>query len=338
MTTSMPVDLTFRDLVISYLRRRGEIPWLDWLPLAQVASETPERWVAAFNQLSLEDQFDLVGFLRMPQAGPLAGALLLVLAHHADEIKDEQVRQFILEDAVEMRAHQASALQVIRTQLATQVAAAQERLQPAFDLADEIIRLEKELADIRRQEHDQDERFAQVHQLELEILRLETRRRILADYNEDERIRYREELRAEVDAMHQRKKEIEESIGRLIEQRAKVLAEVQTWQQRLQVTQKELQAALSNLNQLQQQVQEAQARINAASAEQRNLINQQQEIAAKIEKLDEDNRLRKSSLEDEKKKLKELEMAAQRSGLVELEQKVREVYAMLPDDLGDQSL
>lgn len=338
MVARVPASSTLRDVVIGLIHRRGPIPWLDWLPLAQTASEDPEALTTVFNQLSLEDQFDLINLLRRPDAGPLADALLIVLAGRAGEIADLQVRQFILEDAIQARDHQASALQMIRERLITRVESAKSRLQPDFDLAEEIISLERELAEIRSKEEDQDERFARVHELEMEILRLETRQRLLAHYDEKARKRDRDKLKAEVEALQAQKAELEEAIARVIGQRNGALEEVQKRERELHKNQRDLQTARERLAQLEHQAREAQESLKAVLAEQANLQNQQQEIARQIRQLEQDNKSRRNSLEGERKKLKELEIAAQRAGMVELEHKVREVYALLPDDLADQAL
>jgi len=337
MMTGIPVNPTLRDLVSSFLRRREPIPWLDWLPLAEVGADTPERLVAAFNELSLEQQFDLVGLLRKPDAGPLADAILIALARYAAEIQDDQVRQFVLEDASQSRAHQAAALEKIREQLSAQVAAARDRLQADFDLAQEIVRLENELADIRQREHNQDERFARVHELELEILRLETRRRILSHYDEAERRRYREELQAEVEALQQRKMALEEAIAAAIGERDKRLKDVRAKEQELQTRQAELQAAQSRLAALEQQVREAEAHLKKARNQQNDLQNRLQEIQAQIRQVEQDNRQRENLVKAERKKLAELQEAARWSGMAELERRVQEVYALLPDDLADRA-
>ena len=288
--TGIPVNPTLRDLVSSFLRRREPIPWLDWLPVAEIAADTPERLVAAFNELSLEQQFKLINLLRMPDAGPLADAILIALARYEAEIQDEQVRQFVLKDASQSRAHQASVLEKIREQLAAQVAAARNRLQADFDLAKEIVRLEQELAEIRQREYDQDERFARVHELELEILRLETRRRILTHYDEAERRRYHEALQAEVEALQQRKTALEEAIAAAIGEREKRLKEVQGRESELQTKQSELQAVQSRLDALEQQVRETEDRLRETRDQQANLQNRLQEIQVQSGQMEQSNR------------------------------------------------
>ena len=296
MMTGIPVNLTLRDLVSSYLRRQEPIPWLDWLPLAEIAADTPERLAAAFNELALKQQFDLVGLLRMPDAGPLADAIVIALARYAAEIQDDQVRQFILEDASQSRAHQASVLEKIREQLAAQVTAARNRLQADFDLAQEIVRLEQELAEIRQREYDQDERFARVHELEHEILTLEVRRRKLAEYDEAKRRHYLEALQAEVEALQQRKTALEEAIAAAIGEREKRLKEVQGRESELQTKQSELRDAQSRLDALEQQVRETEDRLRETRDQQANLQNRLQEIQVQSGQMEQSNRKKKDEV------------------------------------------
>lgn len=329
------------DLLVNFLRfgQRGmEISWLDWLPLARLVAEMPEHWPEALNRLELRDQFTLVELLRAPDAGPLADALLLLLAESANEIRDEQVRQHILEDAVPAREHQISALETVREQLNEKVQHNRQRLQEDFDLAAEIVRLERELADIRRQEHDLDERFAQVHALEQEILRLKTRLRILQHYDLEQRQAELARLQEEVEALQKRKDALEQAIAKAIGQRDRLLQEVQAMENECRIREQELQATQARVAELKQQLQNLEGRLRAAADEQIRLQNSQQDIQAQIRQMEDDNRRREAALKAERKKLQELQEATRRSGMAELECKVREVYALLPDDLADQAL
>lgn len=338
MVAQVPVSPTLLDMIVQLIRRRGPIPWLDWLPLAAIATENPESLTAALNRLSLEDQFDLITLLRKSDAGPLADALLIVLAERAGEITDLQMRQFILEDAVRARDRQALALETIRERLATRVDGVRNRLQDGFDLAGEIIRLERELAEIRSKEEDQDERFARVHELEMEIVRLETRQRLLAHYDEEARKRYRDKLKDEIQDLQKRKDKLEESIAQVIGERNNIQEKVQKCERKLQENQLDLNAARDRLAQLERKVEQMQKDLDDVRNEETNLQNQKENIDRQIRQLQQNNDVLKSTLKSERKKLQELEAAAQRAGMAELERKVREVYALLPDDLADQAL
>ncbi len=337
--------IDIRDLMISFLRRREPIPWLDWLPLAEIAADTPEQLAPTLNTIDLDEQFDLVNLLRMSDAGPLAHAVIITLAQYAGEIKDVQVRQYILMDTVDSWDRTASTLNKIHKRLSERVIADRQRLQEDFDLACEITRLERELADIRAKEHDQDERFARVHQLELEIQRLETRRRILTSYNETERRRYLETLQDKITPLQQRKTELEQAI-------ADAMSNVRTMECTLQEKRNELQKAAQlradlerqvqeKENELEQRKRELEQRMEELKTARRHYEDVQrrlQELQSQVERLEKEKQEKEALLKKEQQKLAELQKAAERSGRAELECKIQEVYALLPEDLVDRAV
>lgn len=327
-------------LAQGFLQRRGAIDWLEWLPLAQVAAEAPLCWAAAFNQLALEQQFSLMDLLRLPAAGPLADSLLILLATYASEIADEQVRQYVLEDAQSAHERHGARLQALQSQLqplTEQVGRARQRLQNDFDMAREIERLEQALAEMRGQENEQDERFARVHELERELLRLETHRRILAHYDEAERRGYLEQLRAEVTAQKERKAELEQGIAAAIAERDTRQREMDTARQQLDAVGREVGTGLEQATQLHQEL----ARLADELARQRNLeqrLRQEREqLRLQTVQQEQEERELRVRLQAECSRLQQLRETSQRAGMAELEQKVREVYALLPADLADQS-
>ena len=60
MNTDPITDDELKKLVNSYLGKTVPFHGLDWLPLAEIASESPERWVTTFNNLRDKQQFDLI--------------------------------------------------------------------------------------------------------------------------------------------------------------------------------------------------------------------------------------------------------------------------------------
>jgi DNA repair exonuclease SbcCD ATPase subunit len=337
--------IDIRDLMISFLSRRQPIPWLDWLPLAEIAVDTPEQLAPTLNTIELDKQFDLVNLLRMPDAGPLAHTIIITLAQYAGEIEDVQVRQYILMDTVDSWDCTASTLNKIHERLSERVIAKRKCLQKGFELAREITCLERELADIRAKEHDQDERFARVHQLELEIQRLETRRRILTSYNETERRHYLETLQAEIIPLQQRKTELEQAI-------ADAMSNMRTMERTLQEKRNELQEAAQLRADLERQVQEKEneleqrkreleqrmRELKTARCHHEDVQKRLQELQSQVERLEKEKQEKEALLKKEQQKLEELQKAAQRSGRAELERKIQEVYALLPEDLVDRAV
>lgn len=326
------------NLINSYFRRSDQIGWLDWLPLAEIAAESPEKWVAAFNTLSVEKQYDYLDLLRDSHAGPLADTLLAILAQSALEISDEQVRDFILEDAQKAHDRTAQRLQVLAERvlpLKEQVAWAEERLTKGFDLGQEITRLEAKLAELRARECGSDEEFARVHALEREIIRLETRRRILASYDTNGRIRYREELQAEVEAHSQRKDALERTIAEQIVRRDTVRREVAGLLAEQETIQAECDSGVNRVTTLSAAVEQLKHAAASAKAEVERIRLEHSSLLAEIERQEHNKRESRTYIEHSRTKLEDLQREAAQSGFSQVEAKIREVYSLLPPDQAD---
>jgi peptidoglycan hydrolase CwlO-like protein len=63
-----------------------------------------------------------------------------------------------------------------------------------------------------------------------------------------------------------------------------------------------------------------------------------QELQSQVERLEKEKQEKEALLKKEQQKLEELQKAAQRSGRAELERKIQEVYALLPEDLVDRAV
>lgn len=340
MTLSLetPVNTSLFELARGLAARHHPPEWLDWLPLAQAAADAPAQWVATFNRLDLQDQFRLLSGMFSPQGGVAAQALLLLLARHADQIEDDQARQIVLAGAAEAHEAQSRTLQALRETLKRYLPEAERRLSQDFDLAQDILRMQGELAHLREQEHARDLRSRNLHALEQEILDLAARQRILEAYDSETRTRRRDELRAGVERLEQRRRELEMSLAELRAQYDALAAPVEQLERELQQAQAQKQQAEERLNDLRQRLQEAQTRAQAAARESASLESQIQHAALQREQIEQENLARQKRLEAERQKLKELQESAARLRLVELETRVREVYGLLSDDLIDQDV
>lgn len=146
---------TCKTLIDALLARTATPDWLDWLPLLQTAADAPVAYLTAFQELSLEQQFQLIECLRLPGSGPLADGLLILLASRAEEIEDQQVRLYLLEDAQdawERHRQRLETLQAHLEPLTEAVTEARQRLEESFEQAQEIIRLEQALAQLQARE------------------------------------------------------------------------------------------------------------------------------------------------------------------------------------------
>ncbi|MBF0344832.1 MAG: hypothetical protein HQL06_11450 [Nitrospirae bacterium] len=334
-------------IVSSHLKRTGQLQWQDWLPLAVLAVEAPERWIETFNHLGSEQQYDLINLLRDDQAGLFANVLLLILASYALEVSDEQVRQFILEDAVPANERHERRIQKMKANIVSlthRVEGASERLKDEFDLTAELARLETELARIRSAENDLDGRYVRVHDIEREIIRTETKKRILSRYNEADRTIYLEGLKSEVESLEQRKTFLEQKISDTIGERDSARREVVALETEFRAISSDIESSSSRQKQLQEGIAEMKnladnARKEEAKGRQEHarLIAELKQIDVDVEQVEQTNKDIRKKLGSEKSRLQELQEEAKVSGLTDIENKVREIYALLPKDRADKA-
>lgn len=339
MTNSAITIEGLTNLINSYLKRSKHINWLEWLPLTEVVAETPERWVEAFNQLSEEKQYDFIDLLRDEQSGCLADGLLIVLAAHAYEISDEQVRQFVLEDAEHARSRHISRIQVIRDRMepmSLQLAGAKERLQEGFDLTQEITNLEHQLAETRARENKQDEKFAQIHALERDILRMETRKRILEHYDEPARTSYLNEMKHEIESLDQRKASLEQAIAEIIGKRDALKREVAASESELKALEIEIESLRSRGEETKKGLARLRDVFENTRKEEEGFKAEHIRLMESVEQNEKKNREVKGRIDASRKRLLELEKEAKESRLDDLERRIREVYSLLPADNADR--
>ncbi|MBV5338777.1 MAG: hypothetical protein J0665_04350 [Deltaproteobacteria bacterium] len=340
MSTATIAHNNMQLLALGYLKRAGHISWMDWLPLAEMAAESPESWAEAFNQLNDEQQYELLNLLRDTASGPLAEELMIILAAFPLAISDEQVRQFILEFAGQAHEHRLSRLEQMRDRLlplADQLNLSRERIKEGFDIATEIQRLNRELTEIRNRETDQDEKFAQVHAIEHEIVKMETRKRILEKYDEEARRRYLEELQDSLKTKTSTKEDLERAVAAKIDDNDRAsseLAEVQTEVNRLQ----------SELEETRKRVAELTGGLHTLTTETASLRSEAQHLQgeharflAEIERQEKENQVAKDRITAARVTLQELREDSQRSGMADLETRINQVYALLPPDRADEA-
>jgi len=338
MTHAYTTGANTSRLALALLSRDAPLDWRDWLPLATEAAHAPEQWALAFRTLTLERQFDLINLFCQPDAGPLADALMGLLASYIDDTLDENIRQLLLNADEETQDRHGARLRVLKDRyeiLNSTLAANRQRLSPEFDLGLEIARLQGDLARSRQQEFVQNERFTRIHSLEAELLRYETRRRILERYDLAGREAHLTELRAEIDAQEMRKRELETSISQTIGHRDTVRREAEMQRAQLETLTADLTAQ-----------EQALARAQAGSAATLNAIAQNEAewqrlrdelvgIAAEQARLDENNRQLTALAQTHRAKLEELRAASAQAGAQEVSAKIAEVYALLPRDGAD---
>jgi chromosome segregation ATPase len=329
-----------QEIIQAFLRRNDRIEWLEWLPIALVAAEQADCWVSVFRGMRDEDQFALLSLLAGTEAGPLADALLIILAEHAGEIEDEQVRQIVLEEtplAHERNEQRLRCIQARLEMLQHVVEERKRRVRGEIELAVEIERLQQELADIRSQECEgEDDRFAEIHTLENEILHEETRREILKRYDRASRERLLEELKVEVAKLEADKRELEgqiapataarDAVRRDAESAVKVLAAVQAELISLENTRVETQSLIDTER---AKVEAVRVQIDEMDNEVRRLSGERTGMEKQVDEAREICRRERTRLEELKKE-------AEQADFKEIVKRITDIYRMLPPDRGDE--
>ena len=340
--------LEMAQLVRVLLRRsnaRG-VGWLEWMPVALSALTLPDGWLEAFNRLGSEERFALVDALAHPHSGALADALLLVLCEHADRISDEQVRQHVLQEAEPGFERQEERLRAARLQaeaLGILSDGTRRRLGGEFDVAEEILRLEREIAQMRGGEFDVDEPFSRLYALEGEIARLEARRGALQGYDFEARRSHAEALRLDLERSRRERSELDAAIT----QRNSELVPLRDGVAQLRGQADGLAAEASRLEAERRDLEGACGRAEQGLAASRAAVEAARQRQAQAE--EEARRLQQEAAEAERRRdeieavcrrergrLEELRGAAQLAGQAEIVERIAEIYRMLPSDSAEE--
>jgi len=123
-----------RETVASLIRNPGAAKWEIWLTLLRHALADEESWMEAIESLSVRDQFGLLDALNT-DASIYSDALRIITARHAEQIRDVQVRDYLLTDASKATVRFTNRLQQHRDELAELILRAETRREADFDLA-----------------------------------------------------------------------------------------------------------------------------------------------------------------------------------------------------------
>ena len=328
-----------RELLVHCLKRGERLEWLEWLPVAAVAANQPVELVQGYNALDAEKRGEFLMLLRSDQAGPLAELILMTFGASTSLIEDEQDRDFVLEDARDANlriGRRTKAMQEACSVQMAQVGMVEERLNEGFDLAGEVVRMEGRLAELRMAECDRGGEFARIHELEIQILRLEAHKRILDRYDREARIIVRDGLVPALEEGKRSKDELEQEIAGMIAEQAAMeqkRADLQAEQASLSAGHEQFRSELERdqkaVKELGTSIEQCRLEIGQLRDEHSRLLTE----AARLELLQRDAR---ELVGNARNKLDELVHSAEESGQNEIVTKIKEVYALLPQDLADQ--
>jgi len=311
-----------RELVAAVVKNPASANWESWLTVLSGALTDEDAWMQAVESLSLEDQFGLLEALKT-DSSIYSDALRVLTARHADRISDEEVRDFLLTDAAEATDRLTNRLEQHRDQLQDLIGKAQARREADFDLATEVVQLERQLHELRKSEIG--EQFESMQQLDREIHRLETFKRSLEGYDPDARRVYRDQLDAETKELATRRTNLEDTIAAAIGRRDTLQREFATAEQQL--------AQLTKENdEITDRIAELRAQIQAATTELSEVRSQQLAVAGEAAELQQRIDDERRQLASEKTRLDELRSSPGAQKNQRLLAKIEEVYELLPAD------
>lgn len=203
-----------------------------WLVLIQNADTA--FWAEAWDNLAATDRDRLIDRLH-GDSDPLAGALLILLADHAEILRNAQDRESLLADARDRATQMVDRLRELAERHAEK---SQAGSAAALAVLTQIAELRAEELDRRKalQENPQvDER----HRLEGEVARLTALERALATYDADARHAEVARLDAEVQRLKDERAELESTVLKAMEDKAVAQQDLESFRQQHAATAEE---------------------------------------------------------------------------------------------------
>jgi chromosome segregation ATPase len=145
----------------------------------------------------------------------------------------------------------------------------------------------------------------------------------------------KEELSAETGRLREQKEAMQRAIAARLEQRDTLRREVAVLQAELDNLQVERDSGLSLNAELSGAVEQLKNAITATSAEVERLRLEKAGLLSDIEGQEQSNREAGKRIKEARSRLDELREEAEQAGFARLEEKIREVYALLPQDQAD---
>ncbi len=333
-------------LLAAFLSRRDVITWSEWLPVVEIAAATPQEWVSAFCTLNAADQGALLDLLRPSEAGPLADALLTMLAARFDKVEDEHIRQLLLEEGASVYARNAEQclhLQEQASVLSESVGEISDRLHQGLDAALHVQRLQEELFRLRADENVQDPQLQELYALETEVARLEVQKRISSRYDWEARQKHLRQLQLNVEEINYRKQSLETDISDATEEEnalTKALGELaesySEIQNEISGLHNEVRKVEQAYSKSQQQARALDDKLRGAQQDICKFKEERARIAEELKKVEQEHRQFDELRRNEYSRLKELHTGASSANAREIVQKIDEIFQLLPVDKADE--
>lgn len=303
------------ELVAALLRQPAAANWESWLVVLSQAVEDERAWTDTINRLSLDDQFSLVETLKRDE-DIFADALQILTARNAEQIEDEQVREYLLADAVCTTTRRINWLRAYAEQITHLLGNADARREPGLDEVAEVAQLDARLFELHRANIEN--RFGEMQRLDRDINRLETFQDALATYDAAERAAHRDQLVAETGTLAEAKKYIEDGIATSTAERIRLQQQNRAAQLNLDRIRLEI-PDLTNAN---QQLRDGAAELDAEITRLRDAHT----------RLSSEKSAREEQIHAEEARIRELQDSPSAQHSQQILDKVHEIYALLPAD------
>ena len=320
---SVPPNRNLADYFSDLCDRNKPVTWEDWLPVAAHAGREPEQFLATFTSVDADTQLRLLDLLKADGGEPFSDVVVAALARRSDSVPDQQVRDYILDDAQEAAERRLTLIYGQRAALTELVGGVSARQEAGFDAAAAIVALEKEL--LRLQQAEGDDQFARLHALERQVLRLDAQQRSLHGFDFEACQHHYEALVAEIGELTARKRALQDEVSEATSQKDRAEQDVNGLREQLAESALRAEHARSELE-----------RAEAELGSRRDQVAQANEGKARIQaesiRLLEEKESLDRQLGEDRRRLAELRQAAAGDSAANIVRKIDEVFSLLPPD------
>lgn len=302
----------------------------DWLPLAVEAIGAEKEVAAAFSRLSLESRYQILGRLLDPLQGPLAGVVLVALARCAAAIAEPEIRQLLHDGSV--RAQEAGVI-LLATRKESLAEAQRLAAAPQLEVAAELARVEAHYQAILRDRPD----LERALELESALRIARARRVILGTFDIDARKRELETLLAEAESLESKRSPLEKGLEAACKSAEALRKEIADLETTTAKHESEADALKSKRDELRERLEQlAKLERQYEGDRERASVDFIAAVAAICDRLTASGVEANDGLQRQRKRLQEIEGAVRFAGRTDIEQRIRELIGMFPEDGADR--
>lgn len=206
-------------LITTIATRKESINWIELLPISDILSNQPENFMQAFNQVNVGVAIDFIDCVATQAADIIGEVILWKISENNYLLEDDNIKIHLQENRIEANERIEKRLSFIKEKIVVMNETKDNmvnRLSGAINLVEEEVRISTKLESLRRDELFMDNpNLERLHEMENEIIRLESTKRILDSYNFKDRNLYKENLKREIESLGENKKVVENEIKEL---------------------------------------------------------------------------------------------------------------------------